>query len=354
MNMIHHVSTVNGISMSKLRQTIDYAALSTTLKSVFPFQNVLSFDFVHGGYMSQNFKVETDQGTFFLKQYRNRMNTVIHEIKEAEAFFASKGLPIISPIKDQYDRGAFWHRGHWFSLFPFVYGQSPVASRMSDEIIRELARTLSFFHREGRTFKQRPFHVLRMATARKFHLEQTELKRILASKQTKTELEERMGEVLKSKESYIKLLNYRPEHLSLKYTHLLHGDFQYYNVFANNDSITHIYDLERACIGPPEYEVARSVMLNCFDDGWDTENIERAKIYLSEYCKYQPLTLESFTDGMLLYAYNIIHMTWIEARYLIFGIDTQLDLFNRHVDRLEFCANSDLQSFCKEIFPQNK
>jgi Ser/Thr protein kinase RdoA (MazF antagonist) len=336
--------------MTELRKTIDYAALGATLKGLFPIQTVLSFDFVHGGYMSQNFKVDTDKGTFFLKQYRNRINTVIHEIKEGEAFFASRGLPVILPIEDKYGRGAFWHRGHWFSLFPFVYGQSPVAGRMSSELIRDLSRTLAQLHREGQAFTQRPFQSLQLATPRKFHLQKTELMRILSSLTHKTLLEERFVEVLQLKEGYIKRLTYLPEHLSLSYNQLLHGDYQYYNVFAEGDSITHIYDLERVCLGPTEYEVARSLMLNCFDDGWRPENFERARVYLNEYRAHHPLTLKGLKEGMRLYTYNILNTTWIEARYLIFGIDTQLDLFNRHVDRLNFCAHQDMEMFCNQIY----
>lgn len=338
--------------MTPLHQQVNFDRLGNRLKDLFGFQNVLSFEFVHGGYMSQNFRVDTDRGTFFLKQYRNRINTIIHEIKEAEVYFASQGIPIIVPVCDRYAREAFWFHGYWFSLFPFIYGKSPAATEMNSTLIQNLARTLATIHLKGETFSELPFQLLRLGTPRKFHFEQVELIRILERRKQKTALEERMTQLLQQKELYIRSVKVKPRDVPLTYDRLLHGDYQYYNVFADEKNvITHIYDLERACLGPTEYEVARSLMLNCFDDGWEERNFTQAKEYLSAYRAEHPLSLEGFQHGMHLYAYNILHMTWIEARYLIFGVDTQLDLFARHADRVEFFATQDVQSFCRDVFP---
>ncbi|KKW33156.1 MAG: hypothetical protein UY76_C0008G0029 [Candidatus Uhrbacteria bacterium GW2011_GWA2_52_8d] len=302
--------------------------------------------------MSQNFRVETDKGTYFLKQYRNRINTNIYEIKEAEAFFASGGIQIISPIKDRYEREAFWDGEHWFSLFPFIFSQSPIATKMNLTLVGNLARTLSRIHLVGQSFPKLPFQLLRIGTERKFHLEQVELLRILQGHKQKTALEERMMDILRKKAVYKRDVIIQPQDLLLSYDRLLHGDYQYTNVFIDQtDEVTHVYDLERACLGPTEYEVVRSLMLNCFDDGWKPRNFSHARHYLNEYRSNHPLSFDLFRQAMHLYAYNILHMTWIEARYLVFGIDTQLDLFNRHADRVEFFATQNIDSFCEETFP---
>lgn len=338
--------------MSPLHTNVDFERLGARLKNLFGFKDVLSFTFAHGGYMSQNFKVETDQGTFFLKQYRNRINTIIHEIKEAEAFFSSPDIPIILPVNDRHGREAFWFGGYWFSLFPFIYGQSPSASTMSLQLIQHMAQMLARIHLKGKTFSRIPFQLLRIGTPRKFRLEQVELLRMLDQRKHKTTLEERMKQLLLQKATYIRSVTTDPKDLRLSYDKLLHGDYQYYNLFTDErDQVTHVYDLERACMGPSEYEVTRSLMLNCFDDGWEVKNFAQARHYLETYRTWCPLTFEAFLDGMRLYAYNILHMTWIEARYLIFNVDTQLDLFNRHADRVTFFATQDIRPFCEEIFP---
>lgn len=338
-------------SMSALHTPLHSAHAGKELKDLFGFTDVLSFTFVHGGFMSQNFRVETNLGTFFLKQYRNRINTIIHEIKESEAFFAAQNVPVILPIADRFGRSAFWMDGYWFSLFPFVYGKSPTASDMNPVLTTHLAELLGQLHRHGKTFSDFPFQLLRLGTPRKFHLEQVELLRLLQRRKGKSALDEKMTHLLQEKATLIQSVGVKPTDLKLAYDCLLHGDYQYYNVFTDDaDRITHIYDFERACLGPTEYEVARSIMLNCFDDGWEERNFTQARTYLAAYREQFPLTLETFTDGMRLYAYNILHMTWIEARYLVFGVDTQLDLFNRHVERVNFFGSQNVRAFCHEIF----
>lgn len=350
--MLHDEVSVNVSFMPTLHTPLNFARVGKELKELFRFTDVLSFNFVHGGFMSQNFRVETNQGTYFLKQYRNRINTIIHEIKEAETFFASQAIPVILPIKDRFGREAFWMGGYWFSLFPFINGKSPTAGAMNPPLTTHLAELLGRLHRQGKTFKEFPFQLLRLGTPRKFHLEQVELLRLLERRTRRNTLDEKMIHLLQHKASLIRSVGAKPTDLHLTYDCLLHGDYQYYNVFTNDaNEITHIYDFERSCLGPTEYEVARSVMLNCFDDGWKEKNFIQARAYLATYREWCPLTIETFTDGMRLYAYNILHMTWIEARYLVFDVDTQLDLFNRHAERVNFFGSQDVHSFCREIFP---
>lgn len=301
--------------------------------------------------MGQNFRVDTSNGVFFLKQYRNRMNTIIHEIKAAEAYFAQEGLPVIEPIKDRYDREAFWLEGNWYSIFQFVYGKSPEYGAMTDTCAKALGSLLAAFHHAGMRFPQRPFQMLRVENARKFILEATELIRLLEQKSHRTDLEEQMLEVLGYKAKLVKHSSLRSEEIPLSYDCLLHGDFQYMNVFTNEQGeITHVYDLERSSLGPPAYEVVRSLILNCFDNGWEEKNFALGRTYLCAYREDFPLTRDNFFQALRLYTYSIMHMTWIEARYIVFDVETQLPLYNRHVNRVQTLTTLNLQEFCDRVW----
>lgn len=301
--------------------------------------------------MGQNFRVDTSKGVFFLKQYRNRMNTIIHEIKAAEVYFVQEGLPVIEPMKDRYGREAFWMEGNWYSLFPFVYGQSPKRGAMTHACAKALGKLLAKFHHAGMRFPQRPFQMLRIGNARKFTLEATELVRTLEQKPYRSDLEVRMLEVLAYKAEFIEQTTMRSQDIPLMYNCLLHGDFQYLNTFTDDrGEITHVYDLERSSLGPPAYEVARSLILNCFDDGWENENFALGRTYLCAYREDFPLTRDDLFQAMRLYTYSILHMTWIEARYIVFGVDTQLPLYDRHMNRIQKLATQDLQEFCDRVW----
>lgn len=335
---------------SLLLTPLNVTQLSPLMQDLFSLDEIRGYTFVHGGYMGQNYQVDTENGVYFLKQYSNRINTVIHEIKTAEAYFAHEGLPVILPIKDRYEREAFWIDGNWYSLFPFVYGKSPVYGALTIPIVESLARMLAQFHQAGTRFPSWPFQVLRISNRRKFHMEKVELERLLRQKKVRSPLDERILELLSKKEVLVNNTP-PPQDIHLPYTCLLHGDFQYLNTFVNEQNqVTHVYDLERASIGPTAYEVIRSLILTCFDDGWNDTNRELARHFLRAYREHYPLSMKEFKLALRLYTYSIMHMTWIEARYVVFGVATQLEIFERHVRRLETLSTQDQEAFCEDIW----
>lgn len=336
---------------SQLLPPLDFPKLDPLMQELFDVGEVQGHTFVHGGYMGQNYRIDTQRGVYFLKQYHNRINTIIHEIKTAEQYFASQGLPVILPVRDHYDREAFWLDGNWYSLFPFINGVSPTYGQVTEGQIESLAQLLARFHLAGRQFPNRPFQLVRIGNRRKFNMEKVELERLLAQRPQRTPLDHRILEVLAKKEVLVHRNTIQPQDIPLSYDCLLHGDFQYLNAFLNElDEVTSVYDLERASMGPAAYEVVRSLIINCFDDGWGEKNFSLARTYLAAYRECAPLTLQEFRHAMKLYTYSIMHMTWIETRYVVFGIQTQLEIFERHVRRLETLTSQNQDSFCQNLW----
>lgn len=336
---------------SQLLPPLDFPKLDPLMQELFDVGEVQGHTFVHGGYMGQNYKIDTQHGVYFLKQYQNRINTIIHEIKTAEEYFASQGLPVILPVKDLYGREAFWLDGNWYSLFPFVSGTSPTFGEITRRQIESLAQMLARFHEAGRRFPNRPFQLVRIGNRRKFNMEKAELQRLLLQKNDRTAVGERMLEILAKKEGLIRHNTLLPQDIPLSYDCLLHGDFQYLNTFTNEKGeVTHVYDLERASLGPAAYELVRSLIINCFDDAWEAPNFALGRQFVSAYRESAPLTFTEFHHAVRLYAYSIMHMTWIETRYIVFGIQTQLPIFERHVRRLEQLTSMDLKAFCEQVW----
>jgi Ser/Thr protein kinase RdoA (MazF antagonist) len=330
---------------------LNFEKLDPLMQELFNVGEIQGHTFVHGGYMGQNYKIDTQHGVYFLKQYQNRINTIIHEIKTAEDYFASQGLPVITPLKDIYNREAFWLEGNWYSLFPFVIGTSPTFGEITQTQIRSLAHMLARFHEAGHRFPNRPFQLMRVGNRRKFILEKTELYRLIMQKRERNTLDERMLEVLAKKERLVQQNTLLPQNIPLSYNCLLHGDFQYLNTFANEQGeIERVYDLERASLGPAAYELVRSLIINCFDDAWETRNFSLGRLYISTYRESAPLKYEEFCNAVRLYAYSIIHMTWIETRYIVFGIQAQIPIFERHAKRLDQLTSTNLDVFCEKIW----
>lgn len=338
------------MTQAELHQAIDAAALSDHLSRCFDVGRVRGFSLVHGGYMSQNFRVDTDRGPFFLKQYRNRISSVVYEIKCAEEHFADHGLPVITPVHDRFGRPAFWFNGIWYSLFPFAEGHSPAFGGVSDATFVSLGDTLARFHLAGRRLPYLSHHQLRLWNGKGFFMEFVEIEQELLSRREPTELDRRVLGVLRAKASFVERNRLLPNDIPLPFDCLLHGDFIPQNTFVDDrGAVSHVFDLEKTCIGPRAYEAARSVLVSCFDDGWADRNFAQARLFLDAYRSRFPISFEDFYNGVRMYAVNLQHMTWIEARYALFNNSESMPLYERHAKRVETLAG-DVRPLCDRIF----
>lgn len=330
---------------------VDPERLAERLHVLFSLGEVTAFAPVYGGYMCHNYRVETPEGRFFLKQYRNKISTIVHEIKYAEEFFVEQGLPVILPVRDKFGRTAFWLDGHWLSLFPFIEAHTPTLKDIDERLVADMGALLARFHQVGAQFDEPHFQPIRLWDKRQFHMELVELEQELERREPLTPLTQQMRDLLIKKTSLVMNNRINRNDIPLPYDRLLHGDFIYANLFTGQaKEITHVYDIEKSCIGPRAYEVARSLFINCFDDGWEEKNYRLGRTFLAAYMERLPLPYEEFCLGVKLYLTTLIHMNWIEARYLIYGIDTQLAIYERHARRVEWAASGG-EGFCERVFP---
>ena len=333
---------------------VDSTRLAERLRVLFSLGDVTAFAPVYGGYMCHNYRVETPEGRFFLKQYRNKISTVVHEIKYAEEFFVEQGLPVILPVRDKFGRTAFWLDGHWLSLFPFIEARTPKFSDIDERLIGEMGGLLARFHEVGARFDEPHFQPIRLWDKRQFCMELVELEQELERRQPLSALDQRMRDLLTKKTQLVAENRINRNEILLPNDRLLHGDFIYSNLFVNEaNEITHVYDVEKACMGPRAYEVARSLFINAFDDGWEEKNYRLGRTFLAAYTQRLPMSFEEFRLGVKLYLTTLIHMNWIEARYLVYGIDTQLAIYERHARRVEWAA-AGADGFCEQVFPKEK
>jgi homoserine kinase type II len=315
---------------------IDEGALARRLSGLFGVSAVSAVDQVSGGVRSRNFAVTTPEGKFFLKQYRNRVSSAVIEIARSQKFFAAHGIPVILPVEDRYGRPAFWFDGCWNYLFPFVDGRSPSSAGLDGPTIDSLARTLARMHRAGAAYGDRPFQSLRLWDPEMFKLERVEIEEALLTKPSRTPLEDLVLELIRAKTRLVEKNRLRPGDVRLPFDTLLHGDFIYQNVFVDAaGGVTHVYDFEKTAVGPRAYELARSIVVSCFDDGWDERQFAHARRFLAAYQAEFPITREEFSQAVETYRTHIVHMTWIEASLVLHGSERYKQIIPSHARRIE-------------------
>lgn len=329
---------------------LDTRLLQERLNRWFGIREVRGVQQVSGGVRSRNYALETSEGTYFLKQYRNRVSTAVLEIARSQAFFASHGLPVILPVTDQSGRPAFWFDGCWNYLFPFVDGKSPTAASFEGATTESFARTLARLHGVGATYGHRPFQTLRLWDPDMFALERVEIEEELRTKRGRTGLDEAVLELLRTKAAFVARNELRPTDVTLPFNTLLHGDFIPQNTFVDGKgAVTHMYDFEKTCLGPRLYEFVRSLVVACFDDGWDARQFANARRFLATYREALPLTREEFAEALNVYRTHIAHMTWIEASYVLHGSDRYKQIIPSHARRIQELSR-DPDGFVEQVW----
>lgn len=332
-----------------LVEPIDPERVKARILQLFHCGDVTGFERMEGGYLCQNFRVETQTGTYFLKQYRNRISSQIHEIKEAEQFFASQGIPVILPLQDVFGRSVFLADRNWFSLFPFINQKPPAFGSLNEELLSSLGSMLGRIHQAGKRIDHEHFQPLRLGDKSRFMIELVELRHELESREERTELEERMRALLETKLTWVNAHETNTFDQELPFDTLLHGDFLYQNVFTDSKgAVTHVYDWEKTCNGPRAFELARSLIINAFDDGWESKNFQLARAFLQAYREINPIDISEIIQGIRIYTAELMQMTWLEGKYIIHGIDTQLPIYQRHANRVEWLGEH-LEEFCQRI-----
>lgn len=327
------------------------ALINDTLSELFAIRRVDSVHQLKGGHLCRSFTVKTDQGVFFLKQYRHRISQRISQIKNAEKHFATKGLPVMIPMSDRYNRSAFLMGKNWYSLFKFVDLKNKRAHELTTKDYQLLGKELALLHKAGKDIGK-DVATLTLWSKERFALEVAEVERELSRRPKLNRIEQMIQEMIETKRRIIEKNIFSLQQQALVFDTLLHGDFSYQNVFFSHDGeeIESIYDFEKAARGPREFELARAMFVNCFDEAWEEENVQQAAEFLKAYQHEYPTSFEAFQAGVHMYVGNITHQTWIEVKVLVRNAYQYVDLLEIHARKIAHLEQG-FDPLIERIFP---
>ena len=299
------------------------------LKRLFRFFVIDNIEPLYSGYKAQNYKLTADGKEYFLKEYCRRVSHTVYQIKQSEQYFFDSGIPVLLPCKDIRGRSAFYLNGNWFSLFPFVKDQSMSVSKISDHSL---------------------FQKVRLGQSEQFLWEYEELMDLISQRPTMRKVDERIIETLHKKKLLIESFKMKISDIPASNICLIHGDLIYQNVLTNPDgAISYLIDFEKTCVAPRAYELARSLMINCFDTGWEETHFEHARSFLNAYRGTFPISFEEFCSGIRMYWMDVSHMTWLEAKYFFSDNPEPEQVYLFHSNRISY-IQEDPTSFCQRIY----
>lgn len=284
---------------------------------------------VKEGYLCQNNILETNQGKYFLKQYRQEYTEdEVKDIHNVVKFFSDNGVPSVTPIENKHGNTYFVFDSHIYTLFPFLNAIAGDRKNISEKSIKSLARNLAKIHLLSANGPPLEISNQQGTIDRTVFLEAyPELINIITSKEKQDSFDELALKVLKLKKSLVDRSKEITENSKAVNTHLLHGDYHEKNVFLDDaQDVKYIFDWEKAKIGNRLHELIRSMDYICLDGHYHEENIRKARIYIQTYIDLYPFDKEDFLKSIEDYYLKSAHSLWIERTHYLEN-STRVDCF---------------------------
>lgn len=282
------------------------------------------------GYLTDNSLVETvNHQKFFLKCHRSEIEPSIQFIESAERFFSQNGIPVVMPIHTMGEESHFRYDGRLYSLYPFVTGLQYKRSQLTDRHIINLAKNLAQMHLLSET--RLPLGLDQDAQeswdSSKTLTKIGQVQELISKKTMKENFDNTAERILSIKDQFISRNTVSYLDLGLQNDVLMHGDYQEQNVFFNHDAdVIHIFDFEKAKIGPRALELVRSLMLMCFNNRYEDDCFEKAKLYISAYNSVYPIQQELLIAALRAYIVKSFHSAWVEGEHYLKN-NNRLDSF---------------------------
>lgn len=111
---------------------------------------IVACEKIDKGFLTDNYKLSTENEVYFLKKYRADYLQKVPEIHSVKTYFDENGIPVIMPLRSIYNETYFENENSAYALFPFVYGVQPERGMLSEQMIISLGKMLGRIHLLGR------------------------------------------------------------------------------------------------------------------------------------------------------------------------------------------------------------
>ena len=298
---------------------------------------------VPGGTLNWNFKIDTDGGTYFVRRYRDNLETErIRGEHHLLRWVEERGVPVALPEQTPDDLSLVQIAGGRWAIFPWIDGE--VRSRGS--LSRGQAQTLGALH--GFLHSVLAQHPLSSGARMKMSWDKDqsiELLGVVAAAAERSGAESWMRDgIAKQRRMLEELEVLPPEAFASMPAQLLHGDFHDQQVIWQGDAVVALVDWEIWHVDPRAWEVVRSL---AFSRMLDSPLLEE---YLTGYRQFVQFSEEECRLALRLWWQSRVVGLWAWAAHFLDGNERVKDFFPVMIAELDNVADEGWQSSIEERF----
>jgi Ser/Thr protein kinase RdoA (MazF antagonist) len=264
------------------------------------------------------YKLTTDKGTFFIKEYKNLSDKNLRYIHDVELFMIKNGIPAISPVNKI---GNLWIRIGDIAYKPYLFIENITHKQVSETNIFDIGILLAKLHKVG----QNP----EPESLKQYH------KKLDSKEYIKNELDKISKSItlIENPES-LQVKNALLDHIKYKMSLLanldfgsyyeldtiVHGDFHSGNLMFdvhNQDKIIGICDWDRTMSGSHTTECIDAMMFFCFFRGKSyTEEIKDAQKFIEGYRTILPISNYDIGQGLKAFLASLVMSCALEKEFI--------------------------------------
>jgi Ser/Thr protein kinase RdoA (MazF antagonist) len=298
---------------------------------------------VPGGTLNWNFRIETDGGSYFVRRYRDNLETErIKGEHELLRWAEERGVPVALPEETPDDLSLVQIAGGRWAIFPWIDGGvRPRGSLSSGE-----AQTLGALHGYVQSvLAQHPTSDGARMKMTWDKAQSIELLGVVAAAAERSGAEGWIRDGIAKQHRMLDGLEVlTPEAFASLPVQLLHGDFHDQQVIWQGDAIAALVDWEIWHCDPRAWELVRSLAFSLLLDSPLLED------YLRGYRHFVQLSEDECRLGLRLWWQSRVVGLWAWRAHFLEGNERVKDFFPAMISELDNVADEQWKSSIEERF----
>ena len=299
----------------------------------------LSLEAKAGGFSTNNYFAVADGIKIFIKQFQDSEIQKIIKIEDVTINLSNNGILTpgfqLNTQKQTYTR----INNVYYVVYPNVEGNILHHADFDDVSLDSIAFHLAKLHQIKCRFDTvLPSTMQTMSTIKQIDLAARNIYKLLEQIEDKLEAEKKLIEQLIIKKLQIlKLSKFLFKNNGYNKS-LVHGDFHNENIIIKaNANVAALLDFEMLHYGHPIEDVINFIQLACCNNGFDTESLNLARLFLSKYRIYNKyITNISIAMGVEFYLYKMCSSFFLEHAFILSKDSRFLCLLERDLNKLNF------------------
>ncbi len=266
------------------------------------------------GVLNENYFLQTATGKYFIKSVRGKLKNKLEMIFWIESFMKSQEIPAIVMQKTRSGTISLELGEETITLYPFI--ENDMDHMYSEKDFYTMGKILGKIHKisEQKILSPMPIKEHNKPSSQTISERLQVYRDEITKKAVQNDADKEFLHYIDFKMS----MRAEVKDIVLTNNTLIHGDYHHGNILIDKETreIIGICDWEKTEYAPRSYELARSILYNCFGiESEISKSLDNGRSFMEGYRSIISITPEEIMSGFDMRISRMILSSWIEEKY---------------------------------------